>query len=150
MVSSLSAMWETWVRYLGQKYTLEKEMATHSSILAWRIPWTEEPSRLQSMGSQRVRHDWATSLHFSLSLQIFSFSFKYSRISFITSWISKLKSPSIKEFHQPQKKKSAIFSNHKWLWYLAKLYVYLNRKILKKKIKQYSVDQKQLVSGVSC
>ena len=53
----LSAMWETLVRSLGQEDSLEKEMATHSSILAWRIPWTEEPGGLQSMGSQRVRHD---------------------------------------------------------------------------------------------
>ena len=45
---------------------LEKEMATHSSILTWRIPWTEKPGRLQSTGSRRVRHDWATSLHFTL------------------------------------------------------------------------------------
>ena len=51
-VKSLPAMQETWVRFLGQEDHLEKEMATHSSILAWRIPWTEEPSRLQSMGSQ--------------------------------------------------------------------------------------------------
>ena len=55
-------MWETWVQSLGQEGLLEKEMATHSSILAWRIPWTEEPGRLQFMGSQRVGHDWATSL----------------------------------------------------------------------------------------
>ena len=48
---------ETWVLSLGQEDRLEKEMATHSSILAWRIPWTEEPSGLQSMGSPRVRHD---------------------------------------------------------------------------------------------
>ena len=48
---------EIWVRSLGQKDALEKEMATHSSILAWRIPWTKEPGRLQSMGSQRVGHD---------------------------------------------------------------------------------------------
>ena len=54
-------MRETWVRSLGQEDPLEKEMATHSSILAWRIPWTEEPGGLQSMGSQRVGHDWATS-----------------------------------------------------------------------------------------
>ena len=54
-------MWETWVRSLGGEDPLEKEMATYSNILAWRIPWTEKPSRLQSMGSQRVRHDWATS-----------------------------------------------------------------------------------------
>ena len=50
----LPAMWETWVRSLGQEDPLEKEMATQSSILAWRIPWTEEPGGLQSMGSQRV------------------------------------------------------------------------------------------------
>ena len=50
-------MQETWLQSLGQKEPLEKEMATHSSILAWRIPWTEEPGGLQSMGSQRVRHD---------------------------------------------------------------------------------------------
>ena len=53
----LPAMWETWVRSLGQEDALEKEMATHSSILVWRIPWTEEPDRLQSMESQRVRRD---------------------------------------------------------------------------------------------
>ena len=46
-----------WVQSLGQEDSLEKEMATHSSILAWRIPWTEEPGGLQSMGSQRVGHD---------------------------------------------------------------------------------------------
>ena len=56
-VNSLPAMQEAWVQSLGQKDTLEKGMATHSSILAWRIPWTEEPSGLPSMGSQRVRHN---------------------------------------------------------------------------------------------
>ena len=60
-------MQETWVRSLGREDPLEKEMVTQSSILAWRIPWTEEPGRLQSMGSQRVRQDWATSLSLSLS-----------------------------------------------------------------------------------
>ena len=50
-------MQETWVQSLGQEDPLEEEMATHSSILAWRIPWTEEPGGLQSMVSQRVRHD---------------------------------------------------------------------------------------------
>ena len=58
----LPGMLETWVWSLGREDPLEKEMATHSSILAWRIPWREEPGRLQSMGSQRVGHDWATSL----------------------------------------------------------------------------------------
>ena len=52
------AMQETWVRSLGQEDPLEKEMATHSSTLAWKIPWTEEPGRLQSMGSQRVGRDF--------------------------------------------------------------------------------------------
>ena len=51
------------VRFPVQKDPLEKEIATHSNILAWKIPWTEKPGRLQSMGSQRVGHDWATSLH---------------------------------------------------------------------------------------
>ena len=61
-VKRLPTMRETWVQSMGQEDPLEKKMATHSSILAWKIPWTEECSRLQSMGSQRVRHDWATSL----------------------------------------------------------------------------------------
>ena len=54
MVKNLPSMQKTWVRSLGWEDTLKKEIATHSSILAWRIPWTEEPGRLQSMGSQRV------------------------------------------------------------------------------------------------
>ena len=53
-------MWETWVLSLGWEDSLEKGSATHSNILAWRIPWTEELGRLQSMGPQRVRHNWAT------------------------------------------------------------------------------------------
>ena len=57
MVKRLPAMRETWVRFLGREDPLEKEMATHSSTLAWKIPWMEEPDRLQSMGSQRVGHD---------------------------------------------------------------------------------------------
>ena len=60
MVKSLPAMRETWVWSLSREDPLEKEMATHSSILARKIPWMEEFGRLQSMGSQRVRHDWAT------------------------------------------------------------------------------------------
>ena len=57
MVKNLLAMQETQVQSLGWEDALEKGMATHSSILAWRIPWTEEAGRLQSVGSQRVRHD---------------------------------------------------------------------------------------------
>ena len=57
MVKCLSTMRETWVRSLGWEDPLEKEMAIHSSTIAWKIPWTEEPGRLQSMGSQRVGHN---------------------------------------------------------------------------------------------
>ena len=57
VVKNLSAMWETRVQSLGWEDLLEKEMATHSSILAWKIPWTEKTGSLQSMGSQRVGHD---------------------------------------------------------------------------------------------
>ena len=69
VVKRLPAVQETWVQSLGQEDPLEKAMATHSNTLVWKIPWTEEPDRLQSMRSQRVRHDWATSLSFFLSWQ---------------------------------------------------------------------------------
>ena len=67
-VKRLPIMWETWVRSLSWEDPLEKEMAPHSSTFAWKIPWTEEPGRLQSMGSQRVGHDWATKLSLSFLL----------------------------------------------------------------------------------
>ena len=67
-IKHLPAMWETWVQSLGQEDPLEKEMAIHSSILAWRIPWTEMPGRLQSTRSQRVKHNWATNIWLSLHL----------------------------------------------------------------------------------
>ena len=70
-VKCLPTMWETRVQSLGREDALEKEMATHSSILAWKIPWTEECGRLQSMGLQRVGHNWATSLHFKEGLESF-------------------------------------------------------------------------------
>ena len=65
MVKSLPAMKETWIRSLAWKDPLEKKMANHSSVLAWKIPWTENPGSLQPMGLQRVRHDWTTSLSLS-------------------------------------------------------------------------------------
>ena len=64
MVKNLPAMQEIWFGALGQENPLEKGMATHSNILAWRIPWTEEPGGLQSLGSQRVGHDSATNTFF--------------------------------------------------------------------------------------
>ena len=57
MAKNPPAIWETWIQPLGREDPLEEGMATHSSILAWRIPWTEEPGGLQSMGSQRIGHD---------------------------------------------------------------------------------------------
>ena len=59
MVKSLSSMQETWLRSLSQEDPLEKGMATHSSILSWRIPWTEKPGRLEPIGLQRVGHNWS-------------------------------------------------------------------------------------------
>ena len=64
---AMQEMQETRVWALGQQAPLEEDMATYSSILAWRVPWTGEPGGLQSTGSQRVGHDWATSLHFTTS-----------------------------------------------------------------------------------
>ena len=68
MIKNPPAKQETSVRSLGWEDPLEKGMATQSSILAWRIPWTEEPGRLQSMGSQRVRYDWVTNTHTHIHL----------------------------------------------------------------------------------
>ena len=62
-IKNLPTMQETWVKPLGWEDPLEKDTATHSSILVWGIPWTEEPGGLQSAGSERVKHDWATNTH---------------------------------------------------------------------------------------
>ena len=70
MVKNLPAMWETPVQPLGWEDALEEEMATHSSILAWKIPWMEEPGSLQSMWSKRVGHNWATTLSLSKFKQV--------------------------------------------------------------------------------
>ena len=72
MVKHLPTMRETWVQSLGWEDPLKKEMALHSSTIALKIPWTEKPGRLHSMGSQSVGHDWANSLHFT-SLRFTSF-----------------------------------------------------------------------------
>ena len=68
LVKRLPTMRETQVQSLGREDLLEKELVTHSSILAWKIPWMEKPGRLQFMGSQRVRHNWVTSLSFSYGI----------------------------------------------------------------------------------
>ena len=88
-VNRLSTIWETRVRSLDREDLLEKEMTTHSSIHAWKIPWTEEPCRLQSMGSQRVGHDWATSLSlsvFSVKERSWLLSSSHSQIQIITQY----------------------------------------------------------------
>ena len=85
----LPPMRETWIWSLGWEDPLEKEMVTHSSILAWRIPWMEEPGRLQSTGLQRVGHNWATSLHFASlnTVDYYSAMKKKGILSFVTKWI---------------------------------------------------------------
>ena len=89
-------MQETQVRSLGREDLLEKEMATHSSILAWKIPRMEEPGRLQSMGSQRVRQDWATSLHYENVYQMGSkWNSKCEIISLVTQRVKNL--PAMRE-----------------------------------------------------
>ena len=76
-VMRLPTMRETQVQSLGREDPLEKEIAAHSSTLAWKIPWTEEHGRLQSMGSQGVGHDWVTSLSFMRSYFLHLFPFSY-------------------------------------------------------------------------
>ena len=63
MVKNLPAVRETWIQSLDREDPLEKEMATHSSILGWKIPWTEKPGGIQSMGSQRLGHNWVTNVY---------------------------------------------------------------------------------------
>ena len=95
-VKNLPAMQETAVQSLGQEDPLEKEMTIHSSTIAWKIPWTEEPDRLQSVGLQRVGNDWTTSLSlFTLSQRTWSHfvgnfvpdgQIQWSFISYNSSW----------------------------------------------------------------
>ena len=87
MVKSLPEVWETQVQSLGQEDPLEKEVETHSSILAWKIPWTEEPGTLQYMGSQRVGHDWTTSLSFLCLLFWLWTELGKSHFILLLSWI---------------------------------------------------------------
>ena len=71
MVKNVPAVQETQVRPLGREDPREKEMATHSSTLAWEIPWTQEPGRLQSMGLQRVRHNWLNNIKDWVYISVF-------------------------------------------------------------------------------
>ena len=92
-VKRLPTIRETRVRSLGRKDPLEKEMATHFSILARKVSWTEDPGRLQSMGSQRVGHDWATSLHFTscyhgVTVHLFPTLYLVSTQRQIRTWVT--------------------------------------------------------------
>ena len=80
MVKNLPAMWEIWVWSLGQEDPLEKGIATHISILTWRIPWTDELCGLQSKGWQRVGHDWATNIFFLSTLVKFCKASGYQKL----------------------------------------------------------------------
>ena len=89
-------MQETWVRFLGPEDPPKKGMATHSSILAWRILWKEKPSGLQSMGSQRVRHNWATN-----TLTTFKKLIQFSSVQFSRSVVSDSLEPHESQHTRP-------------------------------------------------
>ena len=93
IIKNLPAMQETWIQYLGQEDPLESEMATHSSILAWRSPRTEEPGRLQSMVLQRVGQGWATNTFIRSKARGISPSLGPERLWF---WLSSRKKPNFK------------------------------------------------------
>ena len=87
VVKNLSAVQETWVQSLGREDPLEKGTATYSSILAWKIPWTEQPGELQSMGSQRMRHDWANKQHNRAWFRWHTLEIRFpSRCEFRSGW----------------------------------------------------------------
>ena len=107
-VKNLLAMHETWVWFLGQEDPLEKQIATHSSILAWRISWAKEPCRLQSMGLQRVGHDWVNNtftfhqIYFEFTEITMSFFFLKS-LNIVIQWITLNKTPipgKIQHYHE--------------------------------------------------
>ena len=115
----LPAMWETLVQSLSQENPLEKETATHSSILAWRIPWMEEPGGLQSTGSQRVGHNWANSLHFPSTGDLLDPGIEPRSPAL---WVDSLSSePPEKslgkgaEVHHKAKNKTALWSNNQYI-----------------------------------
>ena len=87
IVRNLPAMLETWVWSLGQEDPLEKGMATHASILAWRIPWAEEPGGLQSIGLQRVRHDWITNIYIQTYLDTLKWTWAKLHLASISSYL---------------------------------------------------------------
>ena len=104
-VKCLPAMRETWVRSLGREDPLEKEMETHSSTLTWKIPWTEEPSRLQSMELQRVGHDWVT----LLSIYIYIYEVGISIFQIRKLKLEEIRSNCYKQLKWKTKRKNSPF-----------------------------------------
>ena len=122
LVKNLTIMQETWVQSLGWEDSLEKEITMHSNILAWKIPWTEEPGRLQSIGLQRVRHDWAhttliTAYEKSIFISLFQWSFQvkhkssYLKISIALPFLCKLLSHSPSHFWGFETSQGAFFAH---------------------------------------
>ena len=107
-VKCLPTIWETWVQSLDQEDPLEKDITTHSSTLAWKIPQTEEPGRLQSMGSQRVGYDWATSVPY-LTLKSLTPQVKRLKIMSQSQWFC------LSCYHNQETKKPHLL-NDCWPW----------------------------------
>ena len=118
-VNRVSTMQETQVLFLGWEDPLEKEMAIHSRTIAWKIPWTEEPNRLQSMGSQKVGHDWTTSLYFTISHRSIKVKeTKKAKMAFLTFKIYQNMSTILKSIQNvsPNKHQSPFASWHILAW----------------------------------
>ena len=132
MVKNLPAMQETWVQTLGREDPLEKEMATYSSILPWRIPWTEEPGRLQSMGSQRVGHNWVTNTHSRVSVCTHTHTQAYSKDHHV--WVGLLRnvrrgtSPSMIFYKHDHEWHNEHYNLFRFPWYIGKVLIFYSSK----------------------
>ena len=123
MVKNLPAMKETQVPSLGQEDPLEKGMTTHSSILVWRISWTEEPGRLQFMGSQRIRHNWVTNT-FNFNTYREPIYEMYAFIRYINKYKHKIHQCSlIRSYKNPCKSDTLSGHNMNWTWKILLTYL---------------------------
>ena len=115
IIKNLPAVQETWVRFLGQEDPLDKGMAIHSSILSWRIPWTEEPGGLQFVGSQRVGHDWVTNTATQLLQKTMKLLFGCGIICILPRIIVLSRSMSILKLLIIDLVMDSIWSGGKWI-----------------------------------
>ena len=120
MVKHLPTMQEAWVQSLGQEDLVEKEMTTHSSILAWKILWTEEPGRLQSTGLQRVRNDWVTarSLQYLFFFFLIIYQLSGSLLLCGLSLVMVSRGYALLTGHGPWWWPLSLWSQAQWLWLL--------------------------------